>query len=121
MSETTESFEITPVDNAYAEATDCPICPMLATDRDDALAEVEAMKRGFEEMAAKVADLRAQVARHRAKRIRQIAHTKRWRAEAKGLRRLLRIKAGERFDDPATVKTWSKFFYLPGDRPGDDS
>lgn len=23
--------------NPYAEATDCPICPMLATDRDDAL------------------------------------------------------------------------------------
>jgi NTP pyrophosphatase (non-canonical NTP hydrolase) len=32
------------VDNAYSEATHCPICPMLATDRDDALREVEHLR-----------------------------------------------------------------------------
>lgn len=39
-----DSFEITPVDNAYSDATDCPICPMLATDRDDALNEAAELR-----------------------------------------------------------------------------
>lgn len=40
----TQSFEIAAVDNAYADATDCPICPLLATDRDDALNEAAGLR-----------------------------------------------------------------------------
>lgn len=61
--------------------------------------EIERMKRGFEEMAEKVAVLRAQAARHHVRRRQQIAHTRRWRAEAKELRRVVRVALGEHFDD----------------------
>lgn len=40
--------------NPYAEYTDCPICPMLATDRDDALGEAEALRRRDKAWAADV-------------------------------------------------------------------
>jgi hypothetical protein len=38
----------------YDNATDCPICPQLATDRDDALGEVDRLR-------AEIATLRADV------------------------------------------------------------
>lgn len=44
---------------AYVEATDCPICPMVATDRDDALREADELRvevlrlRGVMRKAAK--------------------------------------------------------------------
>lgn len=38
------SFEERPVENRYSEATDCPICAMLATDRDDALNDANELR-----------------------------------------------------------------------------
>jgi hypothetical protein len=39
---------------AYVEATDCPICPMVATDRDDALNEAAALQRRCDAFATDV-------------------------------------------------------------------
>lgn len=39
---------------AYVEATDCPICPVLATDRDDALNETAYLRRREKQWAADV-------------------------------------------------------------------
>lgn len=44
--------EMRPVDNPYSEATDCPICPMLATDRDDALNNFQSLAESYDALVA---------------------------------------------------------------------
>lgn len=43
------------IERLRADATDCPICPMLATDRDDALAELDAIKQVLRRIGARAA------------------------------------------------------------------
>jgi hypothetical protein len=38
----------------YDEVTDCPICPQLATDRDDALGELGAMEAIVEDLKTRL-------------------------------------------------------------------
>lgn len=49
--------------NDYQDLTDCPICPQLATDRDDALREAEALRA---ELTGKSAALQALASERRS-------------------------------------------------------
>lgn len=42
----------------YQDLTDCPICSQLATDRDDALRDAEALRSGLYATEELIADLR---------------------------------------------------------------
>ena len=74
--------------------------------------EIRRLHREFEKLAARhherVEQLKAELTRQHVKRFRQIVHTKRWRSEAKELRREMRRLAGDRFDDPAATSTSSE-------------
>lgn len=63
MSDTPSSSDTARANPAYVEATDCPICPMIATDRDDALAEVRWYSEAFQCHVDEIDRLRLEVQR----------------------------------------------------------